>query len=128
MSLAYVDTSCLVAIAFGEGGSKALSKALEGYTHLLSSNLLEAELRSAMVREGVAENTSMLDRVSWVLPDRRLTAEIDRVLSVGYARGADLWHIASALYVAESPADLAFLTLDVPQRKLAEGLGFGIPV
>jgi hypothetical protein len=37
--------------------------------------------------------------VSWILPDRRLTAEIQRVLDVHPLRGADLWHVATALYL-----------------------------
>ena len=127
MRLGYVDTSCLVAITFGERGAKGLARELDQYTYLLSSNLLEAELRSAMAREDVAGVAPMLERLTWIFPDRRLTTEIDRVLSVGYARGADLWHIASALYVAESPADLDFLTLDSAQRRLAEAMGFAVP-
>ncbi len=127
MRLGYVDTSCLVAIAFGEHGSEELARELDQYTHLLSSNLLEAELRSAMSWEKVAGEAPLLERLTWIFPDRRLTTEVDRVLSVGYSRGADLWHLASALYVAESPADLVFLTLDGAQRRLASALGFASP-
>lgn len=46
--------------------------------------------------------------------------------TVRLARGADLWHVASALYVAPSPADLYFLTLDERQRSVAATLGFRI--
>jgi uncharacterized protein with PIN domain len=47
MSLAYVDTSCLVAVVFDEPGAQELAIQLEGYDRLVASNLLEAELRSA---------------------------------------------------------------------------------
>ena len=42
----------------------------------------------------------------------------------GYVRGADLWHLACALYVAASPGELTFLTLDERQRTVAKALGF----
>ena len=46
MNLAHVDTSALV--AFGERGAGALARRLEKYDELLSSNLLEAELRGRL--------------------------------------------------------------------------------
>ncbi|MDP2957675.1 MAG: PIN domain-containing protein [Longimicrobiales bacterium] len=128
MTVGYVDTSCLIAVAFGEPGAKALSRRIEGYDEIVSSNLLEAELRSALKREGVDGGSDMLAGVSWILPDRRLTAEIERVLAVRQLRGADLWHVAAALYLAESPADVDFLTLDSAQREAAAALGFATPV
>lgn len=94
MTVAYLDTSCLVAVAFSEPGARALARRLEGYDELGSSNVLEAEFRSASAREGFAGGSDTLEGVSWVLPDRRLTAEIDRVLAVRQSRGADLWHLA----------------------------------
>lgn len=127
MSVAYVDTSCLLAVAFGEPGSKALARRLVGYTELVSSNLLEAELRSALAREGVEGGDELLDAVTWIFPDRRLTPEIQRVLAARQLRGADLWHLASALYLCESPPDLDFLTLDAAQRETASALGFPTP-
>ena len=42
MSIAYVDTSALVAIAFDEPCGEATGERLDGYSRLLSSNLLEA--------------------------------------------------------------------------------------
>lgn len=128
MSVAYLDTSCLVAVAFAEPGWKKLARRLETYRELVSSNLLEAEFRSALAREGVAGGDPLLDRVTWVFPDRRLTPEIGRVLAVAPLRGADLWHLATALYLAESPSDVAFLTLDAAQRDAASALGFSTPV
>lgn len=128
MRVAYVDTSCLVAVAFGERGAKALARRLEKYDEIVSSNLLEAELLSALSREEVDDDGDLLGGVSWILPDRRLTAEFQQVLSVRYVRGADLGHLATALYLAESPADVDFLTLDSAQREAASALGFSTPV
>ena len=127
--IAYLDTSCLVAVAFGARSAEAVVETLGRCTPVVSSNLLEAELRAALRREGVdAGAEPLLDPVSWVLPDRRLTPEIERVLSVRHLRGADLWHLATALYVAESPREVAFLTLDRPQREAAVALGFPTPL
>jgi len=124
MNLAYVDTSALVAIAFGERGASALARKLEKYDGLLSSNLLEAELRGAFVREGVQGADDLLTWITWVLPGRPLTREIKAVLEAGYLRGADLWHLACALYVAGRPDNLAFISLDERQQDIAQILGF----
>lgn len=128
MSVAYVDTSCLVAIAFNEAGARSLARKLEAYEQRFTANLLEAEFVSALRREGAEGGQELLDTITWVLPDRRLTAEIERVLAVRHLRGADLWHLACALYLAESPEDVDFLTLDAAQRDAAAALGFRTPV
>lgn len=129
MRVTYVDTSCLVAVAFGEPSAKAVIRELEACDALVSSNLLEAELRAALRREEVEGGAdALLGAVGWVLPDRRLTPEIERVLAVQYLRGADLWHVAAALYLAESPGDVTFLTLDRPQTEAAAALGFRTPL
>jgi hypothetical protein len=50
------------------------------------------------------------------------------ILRHGRLRGADLWHLACALYLADGrPDGLAFLSRDGPQRSLARGLGFATP-
>jgi hypothetical protein len=124
MNVAFVDTSCLVAIAFGEAGGAALGRRLESLDRVFASNLLEAELRSAFVREGLPADHPMLDRITWVLPDRPLGREITTVLGSGYLRGADLWHVATALFLAGSPRELPFLTLDENRAAVARRLGF----
>jgi len=128
MTVAYVDTSCMVAIAFGENGAEALARRIEGYSEIVSSNLLEAEFRSALAREEVADDGGLLSGMSWIFPDRRLTAEFQRVLAARQLRGADLWHLATALYLAESPRDIHFLTVDSAQRNTAAMLGFPTPI
>jgi hypothetical protein len=114
-----------VAIALGESLARRLLARLETFDVLLASGLLEAELRCALVREGVdADPRELLEPLSWVLPDRPLDAEIVRVLAGGYLRGADVWHLACALYVEPSPSELVFLTLDRAQGEAAARLGF----
>lgn len=41
--------------------------------------------------------------------------------------GADLWHLACALFGAEDPRDVDFLTLDSNQEEAARTPGFGGP-
>ncbi len=123
MSAVYLDTSALVAVAFGERGAKQIATRLEAAQSVHSSNLLEAEFRAALMRETV-EDGSLLRRIDWVIPDRPLSPEIERVLSVGYLRGADLWHVACALFVEPPSHELEFVTLDTRQRAIARALGF----
>jgi hypothetical protein len=123
---AYVDSSVLVAIELGESSGRPLAPLLDRFTMLLASNLLEAELRSAFRRERVRLEPLALSQITWVLPSRPLSAEIQRVLDVGYVRGADLWHLAAALYAAPDPAELTFMSLDEPQRMVAAQLGFAV--
>lgn len=124
MKLAYVDTSCLVAWGLGEPGSTQVQRRLRTLDALHSSNLLEAELSSVMAREHVTPVPELLESITWVIPDRPLHAEISRVLEAGYVRGADCWHLATALYLAEEPKTLIFLTLDTRQLAVARKLGF----
>ena len=126
MSAAYVDSSVLVAIAFREKGSGALRDRLLQYGRLYSSNLLEAEVRSALAREGVGFAQRYLARIRWVYPSRPLAEEIETVLEAGYLRGADLWHVANALFAAPTPREMAFVTLDERQRAVAAELGFRV--
>ena len=76
MRVGYVDTSCLVAVAFAETGHEAVVARLDGLDRLVASNLLEAELQAALRRENVPDHGSLTARLSWVLPDRPLSAEI----------------------------------------------------
>ena len=49
--------------------------------------------------------------------------ELGRALQAGCLRGADLWHVATALYVAPRAEEMGFVTLDGPQREVAAVLG-----
>lgn len=125
MSVAYVDTSCLVAIAFAERGATAIERRFREFDELVSANLLEAEIQCVFKRERVEFTAETVSGVSWLIPDRPLTSEIARVLEAGYVRGADCWHLATALFLAE-PSSITFLTLDETQRKAAKELGFAV--
>ena len=127
MSTAYVDTSVLTAIAFDEPDAEAHARRLEEFSDLFSSNLLEAELRAAFARENLVFRESAIAGIEWVLPDRPLTREFATVLEAGYLRGADLWHVAMALYLSPQPDSLSFATLDTRQSAVAKALGFRVP-
>ena len=63
--------------------------------------------------------------LEWETFERPLSDEFAIALRIGYLRGADLWHIATALYVARGdPSEVTFLTLDRRQREVAAALGF----
>lgn len=125
MKAAYVDTSALVAVAFGERESSRLTRTLRTFDRLYSATLLEAEFLAAAEREGLRREAAPLLRpIRWVYPDARLTAELEAVLDVGYLRGADLHHLATALRLFPEPGEAAFLTLDERQAELAGKLGF----
>lgn len=131
MRVAYVDTSALVALAFDEHQGDRVREALAEYDRLFSSDLLEAELRSVFHRQRRPWSDAWVAGVGRVRPEGRLGPLFDRVLSAGFLRGADLWHLACALHLAElldplpSPP-LGFLTLDRAQREVGERLGLGV--
>ena len=122
-----MDSSCLVAIALDEAGAGRVEARLRRSDRLFASNLLEAELRAALAREGVDDRgESLLSGITWVYPNRPLTPEFDRILAVGYLKEADLWHLAHALFLAPAGKGLTFLTLDQRQRVVAAELGFAV--
>lgn len=124
MRAAYVDTSAIIAIAFQEAGWDGLARRIHAFDHVGSSNLLEAELRSACAREGKPVPEQLVSAFRWVQPTRPLSTELRSVLRAGYLRGADLWHVACALYMARESEDLTFITLDQRQAEVAAELRF----
>lgn len=124
MRTAYVDTSAIIAIAFDEADSDGIARRIDGFDYIASSNLLEAELRSACAREGRPVPEHLVSAFRWVQPTRPLSTELRSVLRAGYLRGADLWHVACALYVAGEAEDVTFITLDQRQTEVVAALGF----
>ncbi len=111
-------------MAFDESEGAAVASRLHGYSRLLSANLLEAELRAVFAREGLGFRPDLVAPIEWVLPDRPLATELATILETGYLRGADLWHVATALYVAPHSDQLVFVTVDDRQRRVAADVGF----
>ncbi len=122
---AYVDGSALLSIIFEESDGPAIAQRLAQFSNLVSSVLLEAEVRSALFRVGQTYNPNWLSDFEWVYPDRPLGSEIADALQIRYLRSGDLLHVATALYhVRTSGIELAFITLDSNQLEVAAGLGF----
>jgi hypothetical protein len=123
---AYVDSSCLLAVAFRDAGFETTVQRLREFDVLLTATLTEAEIRAALIRKGSRDDASKLLRgLDWVRADRRLTAYIDRVVNSGIPlRGADVWHLACALFATPDPSLMHFLSLDKRQVEAARRLGF----
>ena len=64
--------------------------------------------------------------IEWLFSGEPLSKELDDVLAAGYLRGADLWHLAIALFTFPVPEQITFLTLDNRQRAVAATLGFQV--
>ena len=126
MDTSYIDTSALASIVLRDDGWELVAASMTGFEKLASSNLLEAEMRSACARTGREFRADFVEGIEWIFPDRSLSAEMERILDAGYLRGADLFHVAVALYAVENPADISFITLDRSQRSVAAALGFQI--
>jgi predicted nucleic acid-binding protein len=114
----------MLALAFKEAGWDDVAARLKSFEILYVCALLEAELRSAHRREGVPVEEAFLAELEVVLATRSLREEFKRVLEAGYVRGADCFHLATALSLTSNPAELTFLTLDKRQRDVAAALGF----
>lgn len=114
-----------MAVLFGERGGARLRKILGRLEAIYSSNLLEAELRAAAAREGVdgAVLRPALSAIRWVFPHRSSGDECSRVLAAGNLRGADLWHVACALYLGEALEPMPLSTPDSRQQEVAAAAG-----
>ena len=115
-----------MAVTFDERGGSAIAERLDECSRLLASNLLEAELRAVIARERLDFAASLVAGIEWVLPDRPLAPEFAAVLESGYLRGADLWHVATALYAAPESGQVSFVTADTRQLAVAAALGFQV--
>ena len=130
MSAAYLDSSFLLAILLGELRARSLQTLLERFDDLVAGDLLVAETLATAAREDLDLELLVpaIEAVDLVLPDRSLEPEMLEILRHGRLRGADLWHLACALYVAGDAREaLSFLSRDAPQRRLARLLGFATP-
>ena len=77
-------------------------------------------------REHLDFADNLIAGIEWILPDRPLAPELAVVLESGYLRGADLWHVATALYAVPEPGQAAFVTADTRQLAVAAALGFEV--
>lgn len=128
--VAFVDTSVIVFLLLEAKPEDKLYNLLKEYRYLVSSNLMEAELYSVAKRERIDLQfpRKIIRTVTVLHPTKSLTDECERVVNVGYLRGADLYHVAVALACYSSiVSQVDFITLDLSQRAIAKALGFTIP-
>lgn len=125
MNVAYADASVFASLAFREPDAGRIRRRLAGFDSVVTSVFTEAELASALKREGIALPESPLLGVQLIGSPDPLSREIKEVLGKGYLRGADCWHVAVALNYSPD-RNLTFLSLDKAQRAVAAKLGFTV--
>ncbi len=125
MKVAYADASVFASLAFRETDAARVRRRLAGFDRVVTSVLTEAELASALRREGIVLPESPLRGVQLIGAPDPLSLEIQEVLGAGYLRGADCWHVAVALNYSPD-RDLTFFTLDKAQRAVAAQVGFSV--
>ena len=129
MKRVYVDTSAVVAIQFGETARPRVLSVLKSHDEVVSTSLLCAEMLASLRREGLPLGCAdpVLRRIARFAPPDDLRAECEEALGTGSLRGADLWHVATALRLAgRYRKSLTFCTLDKDQRAVAVRLGFPV--
>ena len=127
LAAAYVDTTALLPVTYGEEPvAESIRRKLANFRYLLSANLLEAEMRAAFALEGREFDDDVLSSIRWIMPNRRLDAQMAAVLRIAQLQPSRLWHLASALFFAELVPGLAIVTLDEQQETAARDLGLVI--
>lgn len=129
MRAAYLDTSALIAVAFEEPGAAHVQNFLEEEPRLVSSELIVAETFSAFVRNDrpLTEARTWLESVNRIPVEGPLDKELTRIFRSSRVRGADAFHLATALWLTGG-ASLVFLTLNKQQALAARQLGFEVPL
>ena len=120
-TVVYVDTSALGALLVEQLESDALESWLDQTSDILvSSDLLEIELRRLAVREGIdqADVTRLLDGVSLAALDRAVYRSAG-LLPMPYLRTLDALHLEAAMRLDAA----AVLTYDRRLSKAARSVG-----
>lgn len=123
-TVVYVDTSALGALLVERLESDALESWLDQTSDMLvSSDLLEVELRRLAVREGVdqADVTRLLDGVSLAALDRAVYRSAG-LLPMPYLRTLDALHLEAAIRLDAA----AVLTYDRRLSKAARSVGLRV--
>lgn len=134
LAIAYLDPTALIPIVFGEEPVGAVTQErIDRFPILMSSNLIEAELRVELEIEGQIFDPGWLSGIEWVQPRGSLGSEMDRIQAFASLSPIRMWHLANAVYFADRlsltnrSADLAFITLNEQQETVARELGLWIP-
>lgn len=122
--LVYVDTSALGALLVWQPESEALVEWLDRTeSNLVSSDLLETELRRMAVREGCDQGrvSAILDGVSLAALDRAVYRSAG-LLPMRYLRTLDALHLEAAIRLSVD----AVLTYDQRLAEAAGAAGFDV--
>ena len=123
-AIVYVDTSALGALLIEQPESNALVEWLDRTADVLvSSDLLETELRRIAVREGIDQGavTRILDGVGLAALDRAVYRGA-ALLPMPYLRGLDALHLEAAMRLDAT----AVLTYDHRLGKAARAVGLQV--
>ena len=127
----YLDTSAWIAWKFKQAGSDIFKKIALDSDTVISCPLFVSEYVSFLKRNEILSQTRYeeeLDFIRWIFPAVPLFKEYSQCGKLGFLRGADLYHIATALWFAQDrPSELIFLTCDLKQKEAAKKLGFKTP-
>ncbi len=125
MSWAYIDSSVLIATLLEDHPKPQLDKFWGSAERFISSYLLQAEVFSAVKREKADMQLAALEikKIGFVRTDS-LAEELMEIFKAGYVRGADAFHLATALWIRGKHKDLKFITLDEKQKEIAKHLDF----
>ncbi|MDO5066658.1 MAG: type II toxin-antitoxin system VapC family toxin [Propionibacteriaceae bacterium] len=124
MRVVYVDTSALAALLVEQPESDALLVWLDQTTDVLvSSDLLETELRRVAVREGLDQGvvTQLLEGVDIAALDRAVYRSAG-LLPMPHLRALDALHLEAALRLDAA----AILTYDARLRQAAQEVGLQV--
>lgn len=129
MKKIYVDSSVVLSVLLEELNYEVFSSLISNKHFVYSSPLLVAEVFSALHREKLSFQLaelvfSTIDFI--ILPQEDLFQEYPRIFKEGYLRGADAFHLATALYIDPLAKNLTFLTADERQKVVAKKLGFKV--
>ena len=134
LAIAYLDPTALIPVVFGEEPVGTVTQErINRFPILMSSNLIEAELRVEFEIEGQTFDPGWLSGIEWVQPRGSLGSEMDRIQAFASLSPVLMWHLANAVHLASrlsltnGRADLAFITLDEQQETVARELGLWIP-
>ncbi|WP_099331676.1 type II toxin-antitoxin system VapC family toxin [Actinomyces minihominis] len=122
--LVYVDTSALAALLIRQPETEALVEWLDQVdANLVSSDLLETELRRVAVREELdqARVTAILDGVSLAALDRAVYRSAG-LLPMRYLRTLDVLHLEAAIRLSVD----AVLTYDHRLTEASAAAGFDV--
>ena len=124
MKTIYVDTSVIAGILLENPGHEKYQNSIQNEDRIVSSALLEAELCSVAAREKISpkELEKFLIGIELIHTTRSLLKEYRRILTSGYVKGADAFHIATALYLDPELKELKFLTADSRQKEVIKKL------